>query len=172
MEELKMELYQIRNRINVNKHVWQHIFSTNCYAFALGLDVREKDIGEYVYQPGILGTSSDSVAYHEEFEYELLLANIYDDLKFLGISFEDANPNDAITLDSWKIALMVSQIEDDMLYDYHFLRQLPNGIWYHKTGWYQPPTKLDSHFHVIKDPQNCHLKGRIYRKCLLLKLDE
>ena len=47
--ELKMSLLELRNSINLDKKNWKHIFTTNCYAYALGLDVREQNIKDFAY---------------------------------------------------------------------------------------------------------------------------
>lgn len=42
---------EIRSKIKLNSNFWKYILSTNCYAYALGIDIREKDIKRAAYQP-------------------------------------------------------------------------------------------------------------------------
>ena len=41
---LKMTPEQLNEHINVKKSIWFSKYSTNCYAYALGLDIPEKNI--------------------------------------------------------------------------------------------------------------------------------
>lgn len=172
--ELKMSLQQLRDSINVNKKYWQHILSTNCYAYSLGMDVKESDIKYYSYQPGIMSCARRYTPAKHIFSYQELLDYIYSDLEFLGIEFREIDSKEFVSKEEWKIALFTSFLtqEDDVewLYGFHFLRQHENGIWYHKPGWYRFPTNRDSNFSLIKDPKECFLKGKEYKKCYSLKL--
>lgn len=171
---LKISLQELRDNINLNKKFWKHILSTNCYAYALGLDVKENNIKYYAYEPGIISNAKEYMIVKQEFTYSNLLQNLYSDLEFLGIEFREIKPKEQVSKEEWKIALFTSFLafEQDVewLRDFHFLRQHENGLWYHKQGWYKFPTKRDSNFEIITDPSKCYLKGKQFKKCYSLKL--
>ena len=51
---LKMSLNEIRGKIQMYPENWINMHTTNCYAYALGLDIRQSDICDYAYQPGTI----------------------------------------------------------------------------------------------------------------------
>ena len=171
---LKISLLNIRNSITLDKRIWENIFETNCYAYALGLDIAESEICDDAYAPGTISNSLKSLANQELFRYSELLECLYSDFDALGISYREVLPQEQIPADEWKIALFTSRAyysdNIDLLDDYHFLRQHPNSIWYHKVGWYNYPTNMDDNSKPITNPTNCYLDTRTYRKCLSLKL--
>lgn len=174
--ELKMSLLELRNSINLDKKNWKHIFTTNCYAYALGLDVREQNIKDFAYIPGVISGVYKRIDEDYSIAYPKLLDNIHDDLEFLGINFREVNPLEEISNDEWKIAIFTSFLACDffteIVSDFHFLRQRENGIWYHKEGWFKRPTNKDSNSNIITDPSDCYLRGRQYKKCYSLKLNK
>lgn len=171
---LKKTLIEIRNSITLDKENWENILTTNCYAYALGLDIPESEICDYAYAPGQLSGSPLSVANHYLFKYNDLLECLYSDFNALSISFREVEPTETVSIDEWKIALFTSSIDyggcGELLDDYHFLRQRNNGIWWHKSGWYNAPTNKDNKNQIIVNPQSCLLKGRKYQKSYILKL--
>ena len=48
---------EIRNLISLKEDYWEYDFDTNCYAFALGLDVIEDDIVKDAFQLGVMGST-------------------------------------------------------------------------------------------------------------------
>ena len=83
---LKMSLNEIKGKIQMYPENWVNMYSTNCYAYALGLDVRENDICIGAYNPGIISETS-SLNGTEYFEYEALINGIAGDLKALDIEY-------------------------------------------------------------------------------------
>ena len=47
-------IYNLKGKININKKHWYHFIKTNCYAYALGLDINEDRIMKKAYQPGVI----------------------------------------------------------------------------------------------------------------------
>ncbi len=133
-DSLKMSLGEIRSLIDVQKEEWIHMDTTNCYAYALGLDIAESDIIPYAYVPGIISHSDIDLTRLSSFSYESLLKNIYLDFEALEIDFREISPLDEVGDDEWKIALFTRKCFD-LLDDYHFLRCHNDGIWYHKNGY-------------------------------------
>ncbi len=173
MTELE-KLNYIRNHIVLNKKRWKHIFSTNCYAYALGLDIREKDIFEYLYQPGSFGRYLYAVNNSKYFDYSSLIEGIKRDMKELGIEIREINPEEEVSEEEWKIALFTvfhaNEFYSEYLSDFHFLRQNDDKIWYHKPGYLKPPTNKDYNGQIILHPEDCYLGSKQYRKCYSLKV--
>lgn len=171
---LKMALSEIRGQIQIYPENWINIYATNCYAYALGLDVVEINICESAYQPGTISESINSIANEEYFNYSTLVENLENDLKTLGISYEEVDSKYNICEGEWKIALFVekSKYNSEKLMDFHFLRQNANGIWFHKNGFHGTPIKKDYLGRIITDPETCDLRNYEYKKCYALRLNE
>lgn len=167
--KLKMELEYLRSCIDLEKKEWINRYATNCYAYALGLDIPQANIIKYAYTPGIISNSDIYLPACNEFIYEDLINNIYLDLKALSIDFKEIDPTDKIDENEWKIAIFTAQ-NYGRLYDYHFLREHRDGIWYHKIGWNGEVSKYDCNGDVITNPKDCYIPCRSYKKCLSLKL--
>ena len=174
VSKLRISLQEIRNSIDIKKRDWINMDTTNCYAYALGLDIPQSEICDFAYVPGVISNSNKIIPPHKIFSYDTLLNNIYLDLNTLGIDFREINPLDDISMEEWKIALFVTKVYSDKGYvgleDFHFLRQLRDGFWYHKGGYNGTITRLDSYSDEIVDPQECILENRTYKKCLSLRL--
>ena len=52
--DLKIHLKDLKKEINITKKDWMHRNQTNCYAYALGLDIIEQRICYRVYQVGTI----------------------------------------------------------------------------------------------------------------------
>ena len=171
---LKMDLITIRNSINTNKRRWNNILTTNCYAYALGLDIAENEIKECAYQPGVISCSFESIDRTEHFAYSTLIDCIHSDMQKLGIDIREVDPFEIVPDDEWKIALFTVfhayEFYSEYLSDFHFLRQNKDGIWYHKPGYYKNPTNKDYNRQIITNPLECELYNKQYRKCYSLKL--
>ena len=166
---LKMSLDEIRSRIDVNKLDWENMHTTNCYAYALGLDIPQSQICQYAYDPGTIGQSKSPL--YIPFSYNSLLDNIFVDLEALKIGHEFISPNDNLSPDEWKIAIFISQnysLHD--LEDFHLIRYRNDGLWYHKNGMIGAINNLDYYDQFITDPTTCDLHGYMYTDCLRLKL--
>lgn len=163
----------IEEYIQLERKIWKHIFTTNCYAFALGLDKREESICSCAYIPGNMGDSESKIQFKHFFSYSDLVKNIFDDLDFLKIAVRRINPREQIDDDSWKIALFTRFLayEDYIEYisDFHFLRELSDGTWMHKEGWWKYPTCRDSKRVKIVSPDSCYIKNFDYRMTLKLR---
>lgn len=173
-KDLKMSLKSLRSKINVYKKKWIHNFTTNCYAYALGLDIPENHIKRFAYSPGGISGSKECLKTEKIYSFSTLIENLHSDLDCLGIEFKEIKPTEKVADDEWKIALFTSSLEfynySEFIYGFHFLRQSKQGNWYHKRGWFRTPTNKDSNLDVITDPSECYLKGYDYEKCYSLKL--
>lgn len=164
---MKMDLRELKRQINLDKKNWQYILSTNCYAYALGLDIPERKIKTFAYAPGTIGNARANLVRQRIFTYDELINNINDDLFYLGINFMECTPDEKTTKDEWKIALFTSyyayMLLGDYYCDFHFLRERKNGIWYHKKGYFHRPNNLDSNKNIITDPRECYIKNYDYQ---------
>lgn len=167
--ELKIALHELRNAIDVEKSEWINRYSTNCYAYALGLDIPQSEIVDYAYSPGVISKSDIFLPAYNFFTYKQLISNIYLDFNTLGINFREINPLDDVDIEEWKIALFISNYYG-RIDDYHFLRQHKDGIWYHKAGYNGMVSIYDDFGHIIKNPKECQFRCTDYNKCFALRL--
>lgn len=175
MEKSKMSIEEIKSHFILVTDLWENYKTTNCYAFALGLDIPEKDISDNAYQVGVLGAIKFGfdyvdlrmMSYEERLRLDLVALNIavktvssdtktiikplYTDSKFKYIECK------------WPIAMFES---DDNV---HFLRKGRDGIWYHKMGFDSPVINFDCSNKTITDPKECDLGKYKYKKTYLLK---
>lgn len=164
MSKLLMTPEEIVNFIKLKETDWKNIRTTNCYAFALGLDLPEKCIMEKAYNIGTIGQEYFQVRESQIRKYSnALLLEL--DLIALGIEFMEVGPNEHLKSEQWKIALF-NDFEGD---EFHFLRQTESGIWYQKWGLGNPIC-LDDNYEEIKDIQDCYIKGYELDCCYSLRL--
>lgn len=164
---LKMSLIDIRNSINLEKENWLNNTTTNCYSYALGLDIPESDICKYAYDPGTIGGSNHPL--YIPFSYNNLIDNILLDLKALNIDYKFIKPTDSINNDEWKIAIYIPKIYTlNYLDDFHFARLRKDNTWYHKNGFII--SNLDYYDQPIINPETCNMDPYLYMDCLKLKL--
>lgn len=173
---LKMTLNKIRGQIQIYPENWVNLYETNCYAYALGLDIKESQICSRAYQPGNISGTSDLDRFKEYFLYSDLIIGLEKDLEALSISYREIEPTEQIKSDEWKIALMVENynknIFDGSLFNFHFLRTNKNGIWTHKSSYLGPISKKDNLNQIIIDPRECDLFSYEYKKCYALSLNK
>lgn len=159
-----IDLEKLKRSIDINKKEWNNRFSTNCYAYALGLDIPDDDI----YFPGIIGGDKSLILDCNVFSYDKLINNLILDFMALDLDYRESSSTDIISDFEWKIALLVSE-KQGFCDEFHFLRQHKNGIWYHKPGWIFPVTNLDDAGKIITDPSKNHFDYTSYKGCYVLK---
>lgn len=176
MGKLNLSINEIKQLISLREEYWEYDFHTNCYAFALGLDVVEDEIIKNAYQLGIMGANIKDIPISElkrmTFEERLVL-----DLAALKINYKEVsstersgydfhyNKNNRITSADyyWLIALFSSGES------FHFLRKSYDGIWYQKHGYFAPVINYDSDRKIITSPEQCNINGYEYIKTYKLK---
>ena len=161
----------IRNNICTNKQVFDNIKTTNCYAFALGLDINKDEFNKLLFNPGVISNSPTILSKHSAFEYDELIQNIINDFNELMIKFEEIDYKEISKNDEWKIAIYLKYYKyrcTNLITDCHFLREI-NGIWYHKS-FNSYPTNLDSNNKIITDLESASIKDYEYKTCYKLKL--
>lgn len=176
MGNLKLSVEEIKQLISLREEYWEYDFQTNCYAFALGLDIPEYEIIKNAYQLGVIGAAERDIPIGElkkmAFEDRLFL-----DLDALNILHEEINPLEKtifkfnydknkciISTDFYWLIALFSSGED-----FHFLRKAYDGIWWHKRGFLGHPSNHDSNGVLITDPEQCNISGYKYAKTYKLK---
>ena len=165
-----MEKEELRNRINLKVKKWQNMNTTNCYAFALGLDIPEIQIASHAYCPGNISFSPLNLSTLGCCTYEDFFNNLILDLNYLGLEYKTINPLDATNENEWKIALFLSWRSNGLIDDFHFLRCYQNGLWYHKSSYFGSISYKDSLKKRIYNPQECTLNNLTYSQTLKLSL--
>lgn len=150
MSDLKIDYNKIKDLISLSAY-WEYTHYTNCYAFALGLDVPENKIVENAYQLGVIGANAKQIPIESlkklTFEERLFL-----DLEALGIKYNVSNV-DASCSDKWWIISLLSNGND-----FHFIRKYYDGIWYHKWGYLGPVIDYDFDKKIITDPKTANFR--------------
>lgn len=167
---LKMTPEQISDKINISKKRWFNKGTTNCYAYALGLDIPELKICYHAYQPGVISQNFD-LNNSELFSYETLINCINSDLDCLNIKAREIDPNEDIANDEWKISLFISNIvlnSPNLISDFHFLRNISENVWLHKFGYYGKIINFDDNDKIITNPKECNFSDLVYAKTLSL----
>ncbi len=174
MQELHMSMEDIQKRMIFSTRTgWKNPISTNCYAYALGLDIPEEEIIERAYVPGTIGASIFSISPKELCQMSLD-ERVACDLQALHISFQDCDSLENSTyffegdylIFQWIIAMYTGQD-----YDFHFMKKSWNHpTWWHKQGYgLGKPINYDDEYHVIHDPKTCKLDGGYqFVKCMKL----
>lgn len=167
---LKMSLNEIRGKIQMYPENWVNMYSTNCYAYTLGLDIRQSDICDYAYQPGTISETTN-IFKSKYFSYDMLIKGIESDLELLQIAYRNVEEDEKLALNEWKIALFVDR-DFDKLVGFHFLRQKENGMWLHKQNFDGIFSKKDYCGNNIITPSSAELFPYIYKKCYALRLEK
>ncbi len=147
---LNMSVENIRKLMGseIELQHWSHPRTTNCYAFALGLDVSEDAICKKAYIPGhiaenIIGTDTYDITTSEQLE-----KYVCNDLMALGLRYEEVDVLNRVPrlkiyneeCETWDILLFM---EPSTAYwrDFHFAKVGSDGKLYHKQGWGRKPQK-------------------------------
>ena len=167
---INMSLNEIRGRIQFYPEVWMNMYTTNCYAYALGLDISEDDICLNAYQPGTISNTSNIVDC-DIFSKRELISGIKGDLRSLGINYRRIRIDDEISDDEWKIALLLLKCERDHSFeDFHFLRQNQDKYWIYKCGYGGSISIKDCNEKVITDPTTAYFYNYEYDRCYALSM--
>lgn len=163
---LKMSLNEIRGQIQIYPENWVNVSTTNCYAYALGLDIRESDICEYAYQPGVISNQKYKIHRQEELDYEKLIENIEEDFKILNLEFCEVDLSYKTKTNEWKIILCTeNKYEEEKIIGFHFIRS-NNNEWSNKPNYNETINKISKK--AFKTIKNNELLGYTYKKCYLL----
>ena len=152
MKNLLINTDEIVKLIDLKTNIWNYPSSTNCYAYALGLDIPYSKIGKHAYRVGCF--SEDELKKQNINVYSLNVeeALIYD-LDCLGLTHEEVEPDYKIQLKDIENNFLISFfIGDD---DFHFLRKNNyDNFWYHKKGYLDFPRGRDDDGRIIQNPKD------------------
>ena len=150
MKGLYVNTKKIKRMIELKTTSWAHVGLTNCYAFALGLDVCYFDISRNAYAPGIFferryKTSTKGLSFEEK---------LIRDLDALEIDYQETDPFTKIDPNNKeKVEYLITLLEGHG--DFHFLRKdNVNHTWYHKRGWVEYPKNTDDQGLIIINPKS------------------
>ena len=141
---LEIDEKKIKSLISLKEDYWENNFTTNCYAFALGLDIPEAQICKNAYQLGFIAAKKFGIdikrILNMSLEERFLL-----DLKALKIAYYEIREEQAA---GWYyLGNYVCNYWDVLLYsngkDFHFLRRNYNGELYNKIGYLGIPKKCE-----------------------------
>lgn len=183
-DKIGLNISKIRNTMDVTGTYtdWETIHGANCYAYALGLDVRESLIVGEAYQPGTIGMlilhrslyDISNMCVEERMKLDLRALNI----KFKEVSkdelfkYKEYYNKDGLvssTTYSWPVALFMHTERKGY---FHFVRREMSGQWSHKLGYKNEPEITDYDKKIITDPEACNLGKYEYRKTYLLTLNK
>lgn len=165
MDSLKISIDDILDYICLKCENWENAMDTNCYAFALGLDIPESDIIKNAYQLGVIGATIQGIDIKKllEMSYEERLAL---DLNNMRIPFIECDPLAKIKFEQYKIAMFANFNRTN---DFHFMREDPYGIWWQKWGGlFSYPINKDNDSKIITDPRKCNIGEYQYIKTYAL----
>ena len=144
---IKMSITSIKKSMSYERGSldWKNIFTTNGYAYALGLDIPQSDICKYAYYLGVISRTIDS---DEIVDFKLLNGNkkyfeydLLSDFDALGLDVEESNKPGLICDDLhtypgryFDILFFVGKSNND----FHFARYGKDGKLYHKRGIFPP----------------------------------
>ena len=122
---------------NVDYKLWKNINTTNCFAFAMGLDIPEKSICRHAYCIGEIAISTGTKNYKEMPNYE---SEFRGDLEALGIEYETSNDSGLLCdIDRregrYIDVLFFQDLRNVWDTDFHFARYGKDGKLYHKMGY-------------------------------------
>lgn len=154
MSKLLMSYKEIRESIKLKENEWNNIRTTNCYAYALGLDIPSGKLMsfgfEYPYDVGVIGSDFYQYDYFDLFGFSLE-ERLFLDLNALGIEFEESNQFDKIPNNNQNLSWLIAMYKDANSPDFHFLRKINNYYWMHKVGMYGNISNRDSKGNLITD---------------------
>ena len=149
----------------------------NCYAYAMRLEDGFVIRGDFkvpdLLQPGMASHSphvmnKDRDKFLSLLDYQnQLIANVYEDAPFFGVSIEPLDNGDGPSDEnSWIVALVIdfnpAEIQGYKFWphprDYHWYRKESNGYWTHIEG-HEDPNFVDEDKQRICDPASCN-RGR------------
>lgn len=165
MGVLNISIDDIVDYISLKCDYWENAMDTNCYAFALGLDIPEYEIAENAYQLGVIGAILNDIDIRKLFKmtYEERLAL---DLNSIRIPFKECDPLEKLKIEQYKIAMFANY---DRVNDFHFMREDFDGIWWQKWGGLiSYPINKDNDKKIITDPRTCNIGEYKYIKTYAL----
>lgn len=165
MKNLRMNVGKIKDLIDLKTDNWKFPSSTNCYAYALGLDVPFTKISDHAYKIGCF--SEDALKRRNINVFDLdEEKRLFLDLYYLGLSQTEVEPDYVLdNIDKKYSYFLISYFEG--FQDFHFLRKNPyDNTWYHKVGYFAFPKNRDDDRQKIYNPKEAFFINYFYVKTL------
>ena len=168
MSLLKIDGLSLHDRIDIKNRYWKNLNRTNCYAYALGLDVPEEEIMDGAFHVlGKMAISTDLEMTDEDMYYISSIERLEMDLDFLHLKYEEAGPFDLVKDNEWLIAFF--NCPYNLYGDFHFARRNDAGLWVHKLGWKGKLSVHDDQNKLIINPKKAGFDFYVFEKCLKLR---
>lgn len=140
----------IKSLISLKEDYWENNFTTNCYAFALGLDIPEDEICKNAYQLGFIACKKFSLQIKDVLKLNLEERFLLD-LKALKIAYYEIEEEQ--TAGWYYLGNYVCHYWDVVLYlngkDFHFSRTNYDGELYNKVGYFGIPLKCEKNVEYL-----------------------
>ena len=150
MKNLLINNEKIKDLIDLKIDNWNYPTSTNCYAYALGLDIPFNEISKHAYRVGCFSEDYLNKKNIDVYSLDIEDALLYD-FYCLGLKGEEVDPNYNIKRNdnSFLISLFTG------INDFHFLRKNKyDNLWYHKKGYISMPRNKDDDGAFIINPED------------------
>ena len=146
-----MDYKSIRDQIKLTDD-WINIKTTNCYAYALGLDIpRDKIMSrsfEDPYGVGNIGRFKEKISFFDI--YDLSLEDRMQlDLDALDISCVLTSQFDTLNSNDEELKWLIAMYRNTDHPDFHFLRKYNHSYWTHKLGKKGDISCRDSYGNII-----------------------
>ena len=131
---------------------WQNSWSTNCLAFALGLDYPDPKEHSYYGSFGSICSAQHLFTRSEIASSDLIQKTFIETCQLLGLNCRHiSSPNEAQSFEyiigvfgMYPCMNSVTWRGDPIYqYDFHLVRRNLDGTWVHKPGWYDNPEKVE-----------------------------
>lgn len=165
MGYLNINVEKIKELIELKTYNWDYPTSTNCYAYALGLDVPFNKISDHAYKLGCF--SEDKLNSENKNVYSLDEEKRLDlDLDCLGLNHVEVDSSYKIDINDINYTYFLVAFFKGYK-DFHFLRKSnTNDVWYHKKGYLDFPRYRDDDGKIIYDPKEAFFIHYNYVKTL------
>ncbi len=142
---------------------WENHLDNNCYAFALGLDICEKEVCPDAFIPGNIASHLNGTK-SSMFKTERgAIRGLLRDFRALGLEYKEISKDYPPIKDqnnnSWDILFYIGTCCGS--FDMHFVRVGKDGLFYHKPGWIKGPRQME-----LKDIENNYHFVKRYRLSL------
>ena len=152
----KIIVDKMKENIREDHSKWIYDGYTNCYMYAINLDMSIKDVDtDGYFRIGEISGIADNPFYSYE-------SRLYSDLDALDFNVTKVDPNFILdNPEEWKIALYLGP-DYEGYNEFHFCKQGYNQTWSHKNGWHCGIKYTDCIGDLIKDPSKAYM---ISRRC-------
>lgn len=158
-----VDVKELRDKIILKDNNWKNKEGSNCYAYALGLDINKRCIHKDAYQPGTIYAHYNYIPLYQIRKLDLNKRIILD-LKTLKLDYEaTTKPNNMeiayfenYRCVSWDVLLFIRELG---MHDFHFARVNDRGELWHKHGYHNVPNTTT----IEELEKDCYVFTKRYR---------